>query len=643
MAKKPVYRYVKVGRIDKRLVVTSIKTQQRWLPVFLDYLNYLSIPSKELQSNRRVPLADILYEAQRRILKEICDGLDKGIHDFKCLKARQLGATSITLAIDLFWLSVHDNLQGALVTDTEPNREKFRVLIEQYIKSLPQSLRVGIRRHNRNLLELENGSCLDYLVAGTKRGNTTLGQSRAINFLHATEVGSWASDEGIASLKASLAQKHPHRLYIWESTAHGYNHWHDLWQDATNDEISQKAFFVGWYLKGGYCFEEGSKEYAHYWDGQMDDQEIALCQEVKQRFKVNITAGQIAWHRWYRTTQLPNEDLMNQNFPWTPEQAFILSGHSFFPLRRVSDNIKHIKETKTPFKGYRYHMGENFLATEIEQVARPHEAELRVWEEPVPNARYVMGVDPAYGRSDNDNHAIQVCRCYADKLEQVAEYATSVPETYQLAWVMAHLAGAYKDVIINAELQGPGAALMPALKHLRQLFDLGYLKQEQIEGSPGQQEIFNSVRWYLYHRPDSMAGNYVYNFQTNSNTKPPMMNQLRDNYALGIIEVRSLPLLWEMEHVVQEGFEIGASGHNRDDRTFALGLANKAYVDWLRGPMLLDGLTYNAVHSKNDKGDTVAPQASIMPNIVASFFARKNAEREERDVTEAWHRAGVIE
>jgi len=626
-------------RRDPSLPKIDGETNQRWLPVFLEFITYMSISSKELVGNQRTALSQILYGGQRRFLEEICTGLDNGIHDFKNLKARQLGISTISLAIDVFWLSVHDKIQGALVTDTEPNREKFRVLIEQYIESLPKGLRVGIRRHNRNLLELNNGSCLDYLVAGTKRGNTTLGQSRAINFLHATEVGSWASDEGIASLKASLAQKHPHRLYIWESTAHGYNHWYDLWKEAIDDPMTQKAFFIGWYMKEDYSFASDSAEYAHYWDGQMDDEEIRLCQEVETRFHYKIKPGQIAWHRWYRTTQLSNEDLMNQNFPWTPEQAFILSGHSFFPLRRVADDIKKIKDEKRGFLGYRYHMGENFLATEIEQVSRPHEAELRIWEQPHPLGQYAMGVDPAYGRSDNDNHAIEIVRCYGDRIVQVAEYATSIPETYQLAWVMAHLAGAYKNVIINAELQGPGAALMPALRHLKQLMDFGYLQAQAT--SAGMQEIFESVRWYLYKRPDSMAGNYVYNFQTNQNTKPPMMNQLRDNYALGILRVNSLQLLWEMEKVVQEGFEIGASGKNRDDRTFALGLANKAYVDWVRSRMMLEGLTYEICNKVETEGDK-NPQATLVANIIGSFFNRKNGERESRQVDAAWKDAGLV-
>ena len=602
----------------------------------------MSVASKELVGHERAPLSDILYRAQHYFLEQICDGLDKGIHDFKCLKARQLGISTIALAMDVFWLSVHPKIQGALVTDTDSNRDKFRILIEQFIDSLPKGLRVGIKSHNRNILRMDNDSCLDYLVAGTSRRNVSLGQSRALNFLHATEIGSWAADEGIASLRASLAQKHPNRLYIWESTAHGYNVWHDMYQEALEDPMSQKAFFIGWHMKEDYSFDMSSREYRHYWDGRLDDEEIRLCQEVEKRYGVVISPGQIAWHRWYRTTQLTNSDLMNQNFPWTDEQAFILSGNSFFPLQRVSENIKFITKAKTPFRGYRYHMGQDFLATEIEQVQKAKDAELKIWEEPVPHGVYAMGVDPSWGRSEDqkgDNNAIQVLRCYSDRVVQVAEYANHNPESYQMTWVMAHLAGAYRNCCINVEVQGPGKAIMIELKHLRQLLDHGHLNARA--ASMGMQEIFDCVRWYLYHRPDSMAGNYVYNFQTTLDTKLTMLNQFRDNYALNILELRSIPLLREMEKMVQSGSNIGGEAHNRDDRVFAMGLANKAYIDRLRGGLIAEGQTYEAV-CKEERARAESPAVGMMSHIVGNFFHRKEEERKDEEVRQAWEDAGVV-
>jgi len=618
-----------------------IQSRQRWRDLFLDFIGHLTIISKEIDAGRKVPLLDVMYEAQHYFLNQICDGLDHGIHSFTCLKARQLGISTISLAIDLFWLSVHEKIQGALVVDEEGNKEKFRVLLEQYIEGLPRGLRVGIARHNRNLLVLNNGSSLDYLVAGQKRGKATLGQSRALNFLHATEVSSYGSEEGFASLTAALAHKHPHRLYIYESTAKGLNLFYDRWNDAKEDDLTQRTFFCGWWLKEDYAFPRGSKEFQRWWNAKLDDGEIALCREVWDRYQYKITAEQLAWHRYYRTVKISDSDLMNQNFPWTEDQAFIMTGKSFFPLRRVTADIREIDDAKVPLQAYRYHMGENFLATEIEQVDRTKDADLRVWEEPVGDAVYVMGIDPAYGRNDNkDRHAIEVFRCFADRCVQVAEYATDIPETYQTAWVMAHLAGCYGRsasdcrIWINLEIGGPGGAIMNELRHLRQLLDAGVLAPTA-NAEIGMDNIFGGARWYLYHRPDSMGAGYVYNWKTTADNKLMIMNQLRDNYTVRALQVRSIPLLQEMERVVQNGGEIAAEGRAKDDRVFATALANRAWVDWVRPAMITSNESYDRVMERLKLQES-QPQATFVGSIIRDFFVSQQEARFEQEDTRAW-------
>jgi hypothetical protein len=86
----------------------------------------------------------------------------------------------------------------------------------------------------------------------------------------------------------------------------------------------------------------------------------------------------------------------------------------------------------------------------------------------VDTAYYVIGADPAYGSSDwADRFCIQVYRVYADGLEQVATFATSELNTYQFAWVIAHLAGAYKNSTLNLEVNGPGQAVINELRNLK--------------------------------------------------------------------------------------------------------------------------------------------------------------------------------
>lgn len=616
------------------------KPKPQWMELFQDFIGNMVISSKELDSSKPVPLLDVLYTAQYRFMEEVAEGLDRGIHDFKCLKSRQLGVSTISLALDVFWASVHDKIQGALITDTDGNRDKFRILIEQYIESLPRGLRVGIKQHNRNNLVLMNGSVIDYLVAGTRGKKGALGTSRALNFLHATECSNWGStDADIANLQASLAEKHPHRLYLWESTARGYgNEWYDMCESAKADNDVQKLFFLGWFLKEDYSFDEGSPEFTRWWDGKLSADEEEAQIEVMKESRWEITPGQWAWHRYNRTMKILDSDLMSQNYPTTAKEAFIMTGRSFFPLKRVAEDIRFIHETSAPLKAYRYHMGENFLATEIEQLEDTRESDLRIWEEPHPSGVYVMGVDPAFGRSaQKDKHAIEVYRCYADKLVQVAEYATDVPETYQVTWVMAHLAGAYKNVIINLEVTGPGFAIMQELRHLRQLLDMGYLRG--VASNMDLLDVFSSVKWYLYHRPDSMGAGYVYNWKTNSDNKLKILNQMRDNYTLRMLAVRSIPLLEEMERIVQDGDEIQAEGRAKDDRAFATALAVTAWIDWVRGGLIANQQTYDRV-VEEERIAQDAPQATMIGRVISSFFQENEQARQDAEEARAW---GIVD
>ena len=90
---------------------------------FLRFLNYVTIDSKETGPTT---LGKTVYEAQRRALECIFAGLANDVHDFKILKSRQLGISTITEALDVFWLGMHEGCQGALIFDTSAHLEKAR-------------------------------------------------------------------------------------------------------------------------------------------------------------------------------------------------------------------------------------------------------------------------------------------------------------------------------------------------------------------------------------------------------------------------------------------------------------------------------------------------------------------------------------
>lgn len=593
-----------------------------WMPLFLDFISHLRIDSKDTGPGKIA-----LYKAQIMFLANVSSRLPKGIRHFLFLKARQVGITTISLAVDLFWLFLHPGIQGALVTDNEANRDKFRIILDRFYESLPKSMRVTITKHNRNNLVLANGSVLDYLIAG-QRKNANLGRSRGLNFIHGTEVSSWGDEEGYASLMASASEIHPHRLYLFESTAKGFGLYYDLWNTAKDDE-TQSTCFIGWWAKESYALDESSELFKRYWDGTISDEEGKRIAEVYDLYGHMITPAQLAWFRWKSETRIPTESFMDQEYAWTEFSAFVHSGQTFFPNKKIGQLIMDLDDVCPPFQAKRYHLGEHFDSMQLETVDHPEEADLKIWEEPVTGGVYAIGVDPAYGRSDNkDRHVIEVWRCYADRMIQVAEFATYVPETYQITWVMAHLAGSYTNCVVNLEISGPGHAIMQELRHLRQMFDAGLLPG--ISNSTELSDVFACVRWYMYHRPDSMGAGYLYNWKTTQDNKLTILNQMRDSFVLNMLEVRSRPLAFEMRTIVQDGASIEASGRNKDDRVFATALAHKAWVEWLRPDLLGSGMTHAAVLAMELERET-APEGNILSTIITGFFKQKEFEREARE------------
>src|SRR3954468_488169 len=112
-------------------------TATRWLPLFRKYIANLRIQSKHAESDPDgTGISLKMWTSQTRVLEEICQGLEDGIHIFYILKSRQLGVTTITLAILLFWLALHPNTIGCLVSDSDKNASKNRATIRKYMESL---------------------------------------------------------------------------------------------------------------------------------------------------------------------------------------------------------------------------------------------------------------------------------------------------------------------------------------------------------------------------------------------------------------------------------------------------------------------------------------------------------------------------
>jgi len=494
------------------------------------------------------------------------------------------------------------------VADTEENRDMFRSTLGMYLEGLPKEYKIPLVAHNRNQMVLKNRSRIFYQIAGNK---SRLGQGKAITYLHGTETASWGNEEGLASLLASLAEKNPERLYMFESTAQGFNMFHDMYKTAKFAK-TQRAIFCGWWRNEYYSLDANSSMYKTYWDGKLTGEEKEWVKEIKKLYGVEINSRQMAWWRWKMAEGIKDESLMYQEFPPTEDYAFVMTGTSFFSNSRCTEAAKVAKK-RTP-DCYRYVFGQNFQDTEVLR-STERLGTLRVWEEPVDQGYYVIGADPAYGSSDwADRFVIQVFRCYADGLDQVAEFATADLNTYQFAWVIAHLAGAYKNSTMNLEVNGPGQNVLAEIRRIR----------SQATATSGQmgkdlRDVLGSMQNYIWRKLDNMGGiSNSIGFMTTHQTKERMMNYMKDFFERGMMNIYSMDLLEEMKTIVREDGFLGAPGRSKDDRVIATALATVAWAEQVQPRLIANYVT----REKQAKDAETSDQDMYVGKVAANYLAK---------------------
>lgn len=623
-----------------------IKGATKWLSIFEDFIKDLRIDSKEETAADDRGTVFNLWGSQKRFLQELALGLEEGVRVFVFLKSRQLGITTVSLAIDLFWLAIHPGIMGALVVDNEGNRDQFRSILTRYLESFPPGYfgnEFRVLKNNRYGIEFSNGSRLVYLVAGSRKTNVNWGEGKGFAFAHLSEVSKYGGAEGLKNFEEALAQKNPNRLVIMESTANGFNHWRDRWMEAKADIHVQRAAFIGWWANPNNNISRADPRYTTYAADYLTGEEKELADAVLRQYGHRVTLEQVAWYRWRQDqAQKSGTDVLDQNQPWVEEQAFIATGFSFFQMRKISGDMQRLAaggKDEARFRAYNFEVENDFWALRMNEMQSldDGEVQLRVWHEPVPDGKYVIGADPAYGRNDHkDRHACSVLRCFADKVVQVAEFATSNIEVKQFAWILAFIAGAYSDCIVNLELGGPGRMVMLEWDHI-----LGMLRSEAYAPKVKSWEwddAMNNARWYLYHRPDQMGPGYAYNFETSWRTQMELMHQFRGAYSTQEFMPRSLPLLSEMQLVIQDGNHIGApesrNEDSKDDRVFANALAVRAWINWRRPELLALGKMYEDV--MREEAGELTPAGKAVRNVVYNFFKRRQEEAESFDPRPTW-------
>lgn len=310
--------------------------------------------------------------------------------------------------------------------------------------------------------------------------------------LHLSEVAFWNDMRKLTSLLNAVPDD-PMTLIIKESTANGQNHWKDDWDRAESGDSAYAAIFVSWLEEAGYArafANDDEREAFAVGTGPYGEEEPELVEEH------GATLEQLAWRRWTIINKCDGSlDVFHQEYPTTPEQAFLTTGSKVFDRKqiqvvlravRVTDPVVPSGETPGPETGALSATGtRQQVAGGGDIVIVPTGAELapatgraaawRVWERPqaeavdvernefTPAGQYVIGVDVMSGEEtpggDQAWHAIQVinhrtraqCAEYRSRIDpdELAMQVLLAALWWNNAWVAVEMTGGWGLPVIR--------------------------------------------------------------------------------------------------------------------------------------------------------------------------------------------------
>lgn len=431
-----------------------------------------------------------LRAPQREALRNFASG-----DNWLTLKARQIGWSTITTTY-AFWLAfMHEDQRILLISKGEREARELLQMIKFGMERLPDWVKARgpkLVGDTQETLKFSNGSEINSLPSASNPGRGFSGSLVVVDeWAHLpNDEEAWASIEPVADIGGQI---------IGLSTANGVGNWfHREWQKAVRKENSFKTMFYSWRAVP-----------------ERDDE----------------------WYERKKRDMLPWQ--LAQEYPSTPEEAFLKSGNPVFDLENL---LKFGEGEPAPMRGHLFQLSQRAFEFRdgINDV-------LRIWEMPQDGAVYVIGADVAEGLEHGDASSAHVINVRSGA-------------------VVAHWHGRYEPDLFGEELFALGifyfGALLGVEANNHGISVVSTLRRLQYPKLWRRRDIGTTVQQISTR----------YGFLTNKQTKPLIIDDLAKSLRENL-DLRCADTLMELRSYVRD--DKGKMGGSPfDDRVMSLAIAN---------------------------------------------------------------------
>lgn len=490
----------------------------------------------------------ILNEPQQRLYDILKAEREKGKPiRVIILKARQMGFSTLIVAL-IFWATATAFFVSSLiVAHKEDATASLFKMVKLFYDRLPDPLKPLQRASNAQELVLDRpakykgkdvglGSRLRCATAGGS------GVGRGWTFMNVllSEFAFWPGNkmETFTGIMQSVPDGKDTMVVI-ESTANGFNEFKKMWDKAVtaarNGTEDFLPVFFPWFEMASYRrpvppgFERTAQE-----------------QELADTF--GLDDEQLAWRRWCIEINCGGDiDLFHQEYPATPDEAFISTGRCAFDKKALVLRREQVRKLNWEYGAFRIEKnvaGAIFKSKWMPETGGP----IRILKHPEANVPYVLGGDTA--GTGSDMFAGTVIDNRTGELVAVLHFRCG--ERF-FAEQMYCLGMYYNTALIGVETN---YSTYPEMI----LEELGYPKL------------------YVRERYDNYLGKMVnaFGFDTNTATRPVLVDTLKDVAKDALNTVTDYDLLGEMlTFVYDDNWKAQAESGEHDDLVMAFGITHR--------------------------------------------------------------------
>lgn len=532
--------------------------QRKVREIAKDFYRYakgnLWIRDKDAQIVRFIP-----NRAQRALIDRVLYLLEKGVPvRIIVLKARQMGLSTAIEALIYWYTTTHRNITSFIIAHEDAASRNLYNMFKRYYDNSNSLFKPNRKYNTRTDLTFgatdEDGNevGLNSVIKTATAKNTAAGRSDTVQLVHASESAFWDNGEELVASIMQTVPARPGTMMFLESTANGRgNFFAKMWDRSVKGDSAFETFFFPWWIQDEY--EMDGDEITDLTPDEKD-----LIEVMREGMKVGNEfykvpeekiQAKLRFRRYKEREFVARPELLLQEYPSTPHEAFIASGSTVFNTKSLVHLEKNAKAAKT----YTIHDG----SQRNPYVEEDHNGKLKIWDMPDKKDEYVIGADVAEGLATGDYSVADVVR--VRDMKTVARYRSNLIDPDQFAHVLDKLGRFYNWALVGPEINNHGLAVV---QRLRDLFYNNLYKREK-----GLDEVFET--------PTAKFG-----WKTTSITKPLAIDYLAEAIRENLVKDEDIVFVEEaFSYVRDEKGRTNAEAGTHDDTIMAKAIALQLW-DW---------------------------------------------------------------